>query len=248
MDKQVGLVLIENDVTEKIDRHRGVLTRVEFIDLCIDYCFGIERSIDFLSGRSRTADIRSEGSHTANIRSETSRMAGILSETSRAAGVRSERSRAAGVRSERSRTADIHGERGRAVRPAPVLRKPDRTSYVSKEEFQEFSSGIKHLMEVALELFVAFDIEKRTTKPAADEGYQQRVDISKRVQELIREKTRKPEKVDLPQAYCVKCKKMVDIQNPEKVVLENGTPALRGTCPFSGTPVFRFVKKETVRE
>ena len=42
------------------------------------------------------------------------------------------------------------------------------------------------------------------------------------------------------QAYCVKCKQKVDIQNPQKVTLKNGKPATKGTCPKCGTKVFRI--------
>lgn len=42
------------------------------------------------------------------------------------------------------------------------------------------------------------------------------------------------------EAYCVKCKKKIDIVNPEKVTLKNGKPATRGTCPVCGTKVYRI--------
>ncbi len=42
------------------------------------------------------------------------------------------------------------------------------------------------------------------------------------------------------EAYCVKCKKKVEIKNPEKVVLKNGRPAVKGVCPYCGTKVFRI--------
>lgn len=47
----------------------------------------------------------------------------------------------------------------------------------------------------------------------------------------------------MPNAYCLKCRDMVTIQNPERVVLKNGAVALRGVCPVSGTTVFRFVTR-----
>jgi hypothetical protein len=43
----------------------------------------------------------------------------------------------------------------------------------------------------------------------------------------------------MAQAYCVKEKKMVEIQNPTKITMKNGKPALTGTCP-SGHKVFRI--------
>ncbi|MFC1999821.1 DUF5679 domain-containing protein [Chloroflexota bacterium] len=47
----------------------------------------------------------------------------------------------------------------------------------------------------------------------------------------------------MSQAYCLKCRKMVEIQNPERVILKNMTPALTGKCALSGTTVFRFVHR-----
>lgn len=41
-------------------------------------------------------------------------------------------------------------------------------------------------------------------------------------------------------AYCVKCRKKVEIENPEKVILKNKKPATRGTCPDCGTKVFKI--------
>ncbi|UCD07539.1 MAG: hypothetical protein JSW41_01020 [Candidatus Aenigmatarchaeota archaeon] len=41
-------------------------------------------------------------------------------------------------------------------------------------------------------------------------------------------------------AYCVKCKKKVEIKNPQKVTLKNKNPATKGTCPDCGTKVFRI--------
>lgn len=43
-------------------------------------------------------------------------------------------------------------------------------------------------------------------------------------------------------AYCVKCRKKVEIQNPEQVTMKNGKPATRGVCPNCGTGVYRIGK------
>lgn len=48
-----------------------------------------------------------------------------------------------------------------------------------------------------------------------------------------------PDKV---KAYCVKCKKSVEVKNPVKTKLKNGKPATKGTCPNCGTKVFRIGK------
>jgi hypothetical protein len=45
------------------------------------------------------------------------------------------------------------------------------------------------------------------------------------------------------EAYCVKCKTKRDMQHPEHVVLKNGRPAVKGTCPVCGSKMIRFVKK-----
>ncbi len=52
-----------------------------------------------------------------------------------------------------------------------------------------------------------------------------------------------PEKIT---AYCVKCRKVVEMKNPKLVTLKNGRLAYKGTCPYCGTTVYRFVgrKKE----
>ena len=47
----------------------------------------------------------------------------------------------------------------------------------------------------------------------------------------------------MSQAYCVKCRKMVEIRNPKTVLLKNKSLAITGQCPESGTTVYRFVKR-----
>ncbi|MCD6229594.1 MAG: hypothetical protein J7K00_02215 [Candidatus Diapherotrites archaeon] len=42
------------------------------------------------------------------------------------------------------------------------------------------------------------------------------------------------------EAYCVKCKKKTEIQNPTQVTMKNGRKATKGTCPNCGTSVFRI--------
>jgi len=44
------------------------------------------------------------------------------------------------------------------------------------------------------------------------------------------------------QAYCMKCRKKVDIKDLKKVTLKNGRPAVQGSCPICGTKVFRIGK------
>ena len=44
----------------------------------------------------------------------------------------------------------------------------------------------------------------------------------------------------MSEAYCVKCKKKVEIKDPEQVTMKNGRKATKGTCPECGTSVFRI--------
>jgi DNA-directed RNA polymerase subunit RPC12/RpoP len=47
----------------------------------------------------------------------------------------------------------------------------------------------------------------------------------------------------MPEARCMKCKKQVEIKDPEEVVLKNGMKAVKGVCPDCGTKVFRILGK-----
>ncbi|MGC8581233.1 MAG: DUF5679 domain-containing protein [Thermoplasmata archaeon] len=44
------------------------------------------------------------------------------------------------------------------------------------------------------------------------------------------------------EAYCVKCKKKVQIKDPQNITMKNGRPAVRGKCPVCGTTVQRIGK------
>jgi len=44
------------------------------------------------------------------------------------------------------------------------------------------------------------------------------------------------------QAYCMKCKKRVEIKDPKSIVMKNLRPATQGVCPTCGTKVFRIGK------
>jgi len=44
----------------------------------------------------------------------------------------------------------------------------------------------------------------------------------------------------MAQAYCVKDKQKVEIQNPQNITMKNGKPAIKGTCPICGNSVFRI--------
>jgi DNA polymerase II large subunit len=45
---------------------------------------------------------------------------------------------------------------------------------------------------------------------------------------------------DMAEAYCVKDKKMVEMQNPYKITMKNGKPATQGKCPTCGGKVTRI--------
>jgi len=42
---------------------------------------------------------------------------------------------------------------------------------------------------------------------------------------------------------CMKCKKQVEIKDPEEVVMKNNMKAAKGTCGTCGTKVFRILGK-----
>jgi uncharacterized Zn finger protein (UPF0148 family) len=44
----------------------------------------------------------------------------------------------------------------------------------------------------------------------------------------------------MAQAYCVKDKKKVEVQNAQQITMKNGKKALQGTCPKCGTKVFKI--------
>jgi len=41
-------------------------------------------------------------------------------------------------------------------------------------------------------------------------------------------------------AYCVKCRKSVEMKSLTKVTMKNGRKATKGVCPNCGTRVFRI--------
>jgi hypothetical protein len=40
--------------------------------------------------------------------------------------------------------------------------------------------------------------------------------------------------------YCVKCRTKRDVENPEKVTMKNGKPAMKGKCPVCGTGMYKI--------
>ncbi|MBE9470347.1 MAG: hypothetical protein IMY78_03775 [Chloroflexi bacterium] len=43
-------------------------------------------------------------------------------------------------------------------------------------------------------------------------------------------------------AYCMKCRKKVEIKNPKQVALRNNSLAVQGVCSVCGAKVFRIGK------
>jgi len=46
----------------------------------------------------------------------------------------------------------------------------------------------------------------------------------------------------MTKAYCVKCRKKVDMSGEKTVTLKSGRKAIQGKCPTCGTKIFRFIK------
>ncbi|MBA3795922.1 MAG: hypothetical protein H0X20_01690 [Chloroflexi bacterium] len=44
----------------------------------------------------------------------------------------------------------------------------------------------------------------------------------------------------MAEAYCVRDKKKVEIQDPQQITMKNGKPATKGTCPECKGSVFRI--------
>lgn len=47
---------------------------------------------------------------------------------------------------------------------------------------------------------------------------------------------------DMAIAYCLKCRKKVEIKDPRETTLRNRKPAVAGSCPVCGKKVFRIGK------
>jgi len=45
------------------------------------------------------------------------------------------------------------------------------------------------------------------------------------------------------EAYCVKCRKKVEIKNPKQKRNKRGMKVAQGTCPKCGTKVYRILGK-----
>jgi len=48
----------------------------------------------------------------------------------------------------------------------------------------------------------------------------------------------------MPEGYCVKERKKVEIKDPEQITMKNGRPAIKGTCPDCGTKIFKIGKMD----
>jgi hypothetical protein len=48
----------------------------------------------------------------------------------------------------------------------------------------------------------------------------------------------------MPEGYCVKERKKVEIKDAKQVTMKNGRPAIQGVCPDCGTKIFKIGKLE----
>lgn len=48
----------------------------------------------------------------------------------------------------------------------------------------------------------------------------------------------------MAKAMCMKCKKAVEVKEPQGITMKNGLNAIKGICPICNTKVFRIVGKE----
>src|ERR1700749_1297072 len=48
----------------------------------------------------------------------------------------------------------------------------------------------------------------------------------------------------MPEGYCVKERKKVEIKDAKQVTMKNGRPAIQGVCPDCGTKIFKIGKRE----
>jgi hypothetical protein len=57
-----------------------------------------------------------------------------------------------------------------------------------------------------------------------------------------RSRNRLERRSSVPEGYCVKERKKVEIKDPQQVTMKNGRPAIQGTCPDCGTKIFKIGK------
>jgi len=54
--------------------------------------------------------------------------------------------------------------------------------------------------------------------------------------------SRKQERGESTQAYCLKCRAKREMKDPKTITMKNGRPATQGTCLVCGTKMFRIGK------
>jgi len=45
-------------------------------------------------------------------------------------------------------------------------------------------------------------------------------------------------------AYCVKCREKRDMEDPERVTMKNGRPAMKGKCSKCGTGMYKILSSK----
>ncbi len=56
--------------------------------------------------------------------------------------------------------------------------------------------------------------------------------------------SRRKERLMAEIAYCVKCKAKREMQDAQRVTMQNGRPAMKGKCPVCGTTLFKIMPKD----
>jgi len=51
---------------------------------------------------------------------------------------------------------------------------------------------------------------------------------------------RQRKEAHMPEGYCVKERKKVEIKDAQQVTMRNGRPAIQGVCPDCGTKIFKI--------
>jgi hypothetical protein len=60
--------------------------------------------------------------------------------------------------------------------------------------------------------------------------------------ESCRAARQRKEESFMPEGYCVKERKKVEIKDAKQVTMKNGRPAIQGVCPDCGTKIFKIGK------
>lgn len=126
---------------------------------------------------------------------------------------------------------------------------PIKMSPAISDDISEISSAVHRTSEesetpvAALAQEPSSSMEERSEQDSS-EVLETQIDVSDTEPSVLEEASAEAEGEHLAgEAYCMKCKKKRDMQNPQKIVTKNGRNALEGVCPVCGTRLFRFVSQ-----